>query len=637
MSKEVGQDFAIQTFDQQLYAVSQQVKWSMPEVFQSHILRLGGFHTLSCFIACIGKLWADGGLRDLMVDSGVYAGCTVDQMLLGKQFNRSVRGLTLVYEALRSLWFASFFKWCEENDGIDAIPKDVWVMLSKCQAKFSDESESYKDVLNELTILYTTHVLPLTFRKHLSNGDEYAALNQYNNSSELRKALDPNSSYGDSHNHETPLHYASKFAMKSLLRIFLSEHNGNPNKTNGMKQTCLHCVCMEKAEHSLVYPVMKKRSECLAMLLKWRGARLEDNETERVNLGAQDEEQNTALHYAALSGLKQCVEMLVQHGAPLFQENCDNQTPCDSAEKGGHADIALYLESKMVFSADGPELDDEDMYIMPDSEEYNGLRAQDLQEAKDQLLVETADMLSVPLFTAEALLRNHGMEMKLFFMQNFNLRMVREILLEAWMTDPKACCEKSGVIPPPSVYSEQPHVQHSLSSIEPVMTSQHDVECDICTSSFITNEDPVQMACLHQFCKDCWQIYLDLKIQEGEAHNITCPAYDCMKLVSVEVIESVVSRAMARRYLQFDIKAFVESNPNIKWCPYPGCDKLLRCQRLTLSYRVTHLKQWIVGRAISSAECLGEAHEPASCENWKKWYNKIAEIRPEECELSPLQ
>lgn len=41
-------------------------------------------------------------------------------------------------------------------------------------------------------------------------------------------------------------------------------------------------------------------------------------------------------------------------------------------------------------------------------QEYSGLRAQDLQEAKDQLLVETADMLSVPLFTAEALLRNHG-------------------------------------------------------------------------------------------------------------------------------------------------------------------------------------------------------------------------------------
>ena len=39
---------------------------------------------------------------------------------------------------------------------------------------------------------------------------------------------------------------------------------------------------------------------------------------------------------------------------------------------------------------------------------YLGLRAQDLQEAKDQLLVETSDMLRIPLFTAEALLRNHG-------------------------------------------------------------------------------------------------------------------------------------------------------------------------------------------------------------------------------------
>lgn len=74
--KEVGQEHSIQRFDQQLYAVSQQVKWSMPDIFRSH--------TLSRFKACIGKVWADGGLRDLLVDSGVYAGCTVDQMLSGK-------------------------------------------------------------------------------------------------------------------------------------------------------------------------------------------------------------------------------------------------------------------------------------------------------------------------------------------------------------------------------------------------------------------------------------------------------------------------------------------------------------------------------------------------------------------------
>jgi len=48
--------------------------------------------------------------------------------------------------------------------------------------------------------------------------------------------------------------------------------------------------------------------------------------------------------------------------------------------------------------------------------------------------------------------------------------------------------------------------------------------------------------------------YLSGKILEGDAHNITCPGYDCLKLVPVELIETVVSRDIARRYLQFDIK-----------------------------------------------------------------------------------
>ena len=62
----------------------------MPGIFEPHILRLGGFDSLSTFIFALGKLWADGGLRDLLVDSDVYAGNTVEHMLIGKQFNRAV-------------------------------------------------------------------------------------------------------------------------------------------------------------------------------------------------------------------------------------------------------------------------------------------------------------------------------------------------------------------------------------------------------------------------------------------------------------------------------------------------------------------------------------------------------------------
>ncbi|XP_060599500.1 ankyrin repeat and IBR domain-containing protein 1-like [Ruditapes philippinarum] len=464
------------------------------------------------------------------------------------------------------------------------------------------------------------------FRKHLQNGDEVAALNVYNNHSDLRKGLDPNCSYGDNFQHETPLHFAARHGMKSLLRIFLFEHGGNPNKTNGKKETALHCVCMEK--NPQFYPVQRRRLECLNMMLQWRGAELKDGEIEKVDLAAVDEQNNTALHYAALSGLKACVETLVNHACPLFVENTGNHTPCDCAESQGYSEIALYLESKMVFSNDGCTDEIEEAPPQIDSEEYSGLRAQDLQEAKDQLLVETADMLSIPLFTAEALLRNYEWS--------------REMLLDAWMSDPVACCEKSGVSRPANLFSEKPVVAESLST--PTMTHPPSsfAECDICTLAFEMHEAPVHMSC-HQFCRDCWEGYLNVKIQEGGVHDITCPGYECNILVPVEHIENVVSRDMARRYLQFDIKAFVDSNPNIKWCPFPGCGRAVKLPEVsegaTASGVASPRHSKIpndTSRAVDCGnghyfcwECVGEAHEPCSCESLQKWMSEIKDIRPE--------
>ncbi|CAG2212299.1 ANKIB1 [Mytilus edulis] len=127
---------------------------------------------------------------------------------------------------------------------------------------------------------------------------------------------------------------------------------------------------------------------------------------------------------------------------------------------------------------------------------------------------------------------------------------------------------------------------------------------------------------------------------------------------SFKVIESVVSRAMARRYLQFDIKVFyqsfkviesvvsramardiyslVESNPNIKWCPFPGCGQAVKMPETYIKLPSDTSKAVDCGKGhLFCWECLGEAHEPASCENWKKWYNKIAEIRPKNVSYLP--
>lgn len=56
------------------------------------------------------------------------------------------------------------------------------------------------------------------FRKALINGDEVLACQLYESNQQFKEALDPNATYGESYQHNTPLHYAARHAMTRLLR-----------------------------------------------------------------------------------------------------------------------------------------------------------------------------------------------------------------------------------------------------------------------------------------------------------------------------------------------------------------------------------------------------------------------------------
>ncbi|KAG1669698.1 Ankyrin repeat and IBR domain-containing protein 1 [Nymphon striatum] len=548
------------------------------------------------------------------------------------------------------------------------------------------------------------------FKNHLQNGDEYAAMQIYQKSRDFRKSIDPNLSFGESHLHDTPLHYAAAHAMKPLLRAFLFDRNGNPNKKNSLNQTSLHVACQNTTPKSPTSH--ERRKACVALILQWKGTtNVKDNHNsneevfETIDIAAVDDKKNTALHYAAASGLKKCVEILVSYRAPIFVENEDKDIPCDVAEKNGHTDIMMFLESKIVFSSPdtaSEDIKEENMCNEP----YFGLTTQELQEAKDMLLVETSDMLHIPLFTAEALLRNHEWS--------------KEMLLEMWMKDPMLCCERAHVQPPtsalqfrntsngnnqgnrckslPSVITSAvvtQEYQHCQSLNSPIRTtlSEQEIICEICTCVIPALEEPVPVVCEHQFCRSCWQrynhkqqnkegkiiknyhnwenekqlfegvtkmknalnlqviflvtfkhasYYLEVKIQQGDAHNITCPAFQCSRLVPVDVIENLVSPDMIRKYLQFDIQAFVASNPQIKWCPSPGCGRAVRLPQIdTIDPQVRNIPNAHPPAETSHAvdcgnghyfcwECFGEAHAPCNCEKWKEWHIKVNEIKPEE-------
>lgn len=55
-------------------------------------------------------------------------------------------------------------------------------------------------------------------------------------------------------------------------------------------------------------------------------------------------------HCSKIDLLPVFTQLLVQRGADLFAENENRETPCDCAEKQHHKELALCLESQMVFS-----------------------------------------------------------------------------------------------------------------------------------------------------------------------------------------------------------------------------------------------------------------------------------------------
>ena len=92
------------------------------------------FHTFSCLIGAIGKLWGDGGLRDLLVDSDVYAGSTADLMLAGKQFHHAV----------------SFFDWCKKKENVNGSAPKFWKSLTKTQNSFDKDQGSCLAVVKKV-------------------------------------------------------------------------------------------------------------------------------------------------------------------------------------------------------------------------------------------------------------------------------------------------------------------------------------------------------------------------------------------------------------------------------------------------------------------------------------------------------
>lgn len=74
--------------------------------------------------------------------------------------------------------------------------------------------------------------------------------------------------------------------MKHLLRTFLNDLGGNPNKKNSLNETVLHCACHVNQTKS--FSVQERKAACVQLLLYWKGVHLKEGGREKIDLNAQD-------------------------------------------------------------------------------------------------------------------------------------------------------------------------------------------------------------------------------------------------------------------------------------------------------------------------------------------------------------
>ena len=138
LATALGQDHILVTADLAIYGKAQQILWTHPGPLAGRVtMRLGGMHLTMAFIASIGSLFGDGGLRQILTGSDVYADGTVVKMLEGKQYARGLRGIKLVHEALSHMFFSAAEQYAKDHQ-LPWLDSDTFNLMDNLEKAFKE-------------------------------------------------------------------------------------------------------------------------------------------------------------------------------------------------------------------------------------------------------------------------------------------------------------------------------------------------------------------------------------------------------------------------------------------------------------------------------------------------------------------
>jgi hypothetical protein len=112
---ELKQQYTFVTFDLAMAKVALSIIWSSPQRFQTVIIHLGGFHIMCAYMGALEKMVASSGFEEVLTESRVCASVLINQVMIGKHYNRAIRVHQLMLDALNQMTLDSFIASNEYN------------------------------------------------------------------------------------------------------------------------------------------------------------------------------------------------------------------------------------------------------------------------------------------------------------------------------------------------------------------------------------------------------------------------------------------------------------------------------------------------------------------------------------------
>ena len=152
ITEKLDQSHIFGTAECAIYSKAQHILWNKPALLDGKVtMRLGGMHLNMAYISSIRKLYGDGDLRSMLVDSDIYAPPTARLMLEGKQVSRGNRSMKLMLEALYRLYQEAFWASMQQRDQTYLRRNDTTQLVRDIQQPFaSGDRESARLLSKQL-------------------------------------------------------------------------------------------------------------------------------------------------------------------------------------------------------------------------------------------------------------------------------------------------------------------------------------------------------------------------------------------------------------------------------------------------------------------------------------------------------